>query len=66
MILNIVYLLVGVTVGFLIKHEIDIKQRRKRIQQRMRAVASRDSAPYNETLNMIKELNISLLDLTKK
>jgi uncharacterized membrane-anchored protein YhcB (DUF1043 family) len=60
MILNMVYLVVGLLIGFLVKHEIDIRQRQKKIQNQQRAISKAVSS-YDETLSMIRELNESLL-----
>jgi hypothetical protein len=64
MILNIVYLFIGLLIGFLVKHELDLKQRKKRIQKRINIVSSMDMEPYNETLEIIKELNSSLINIS--
>jgi uncharacterized membrane protein YqgA involved in biofilm formation len=59
MIINIVYLAIGFLIGFLIKYEIDIKQRKKRIEKQKLAIAKKVEV-YDETLLMIRELNESL------
>lgn len=65
MILNLVYLLVGLIIGFLVKHELDIKYRKKRAKARMGAIATRVSSS-NDTLATIKELNVNLREVSKK
>lgn len=60
---NVVYLFIGLIIGFLIKHEIDIKYRKKRVERKLKAVANVNLENYNNTLEMIKELNNSLTSL---
>jgi hypothetical protein len=55
-------MIVGFLVGFLIKHEIDIRQRKKRIQQQQMKIAKKIE-PFDETLSMIRDLNESLLSM---
>lgn len=53
-------MLIGLLIGFLVKHEIDIKHQKKRVQKKIKAVANMNLEPYNDTLDIIKELNSSL------
>jgi hypothetical protein len=66
MLLNIVYLLIGVMVGFLVKHEIDLKHRKRRIEKRLQSFASISLEPYDTTLRDVQELNNNLVLLQKK
>lgn len=65
MILNMVYLLIGLLVGFLVKHELDIKERKKRVEQKLKVVKA-SVEPYNNTIDMLRELNASLLSAQQK
>jgi hypothetical protein len=64
MILNLIYLMMGITIGVIIRYEIDLKARRKRTQQRVLYFKSTASElnikQYDEILNSIKSINESL------
>lgn len=45
--------------GFLVKHELDIKSRKKRIECKMREYSS-EKNDDNETIRYLKELNEGL------
>lgn len=64
MILNIMYLMMGIAIGVIVRYEIDIRARKKRTQQRvmyMKATASQPNMQqYDEILNSIKSINESL------
>lgn len=67
--LNLLYLLIGLCVGFLVKYEIDIRCRKKRLERKkeqLDVLASDYECKQKETLNMVKELNIRLIQQQKE
>lgn len=64
MMINILYLLMGIIVGILIKYEIDIKAKQKRIQNRVNSLkATADDQKmkqYDDILFSIRSINQSL------
>ena len=66
MIINIVYLMLGCAIGFLVKHEIDLRSRKKRVEKRLQVFANANIDKYNDTLQMVRELNQSLTVLQQQ
>lgn len=64
MILHLAYLLMGVTIGIILRYEYDIKARKKKAQQRVMYIKATASEPkmqqYDEILTSIKSINESL------
>lgn len=62
--LELVYLVMGIIVGILIKHESEIRARKKRLHKRIlysNTIANDDTIKqYDEILSSIKSLNDSL------
>lgn len=69
MIVMLVYMIVGILVGFLIKSEIEVRHRRKRIQNRLNYLHSTANQnqieQYDNMLESIKSINQSLSALNK-
>lgn len=59
-------MMLGIMIGFLVKHELDIKSRRKRVEKRLQSFASMDTTSYDETLRDVRELNHNLVVFQKK
>jgi hypothetical protein len=60
MMVNIVYMILGCVIGFLVKHEIDLRSRKKRVEKRLKVFSNVNVDKYNDTIKMVKELNQSL------
>lgn len=61
----VLYLVLGLILGFLIKFEIDNRARQKRLKQKQKYIEEAVQ-PYEETLTIVKELNESLLTMQKQ
>lgn len=59
-------MVLGITIGFLVKHELDTKHKEKRIEQRLKSFASTDISSYDQTLRDVRELNRNLVVFQKK
>lgn len=66
MILNIIYLALGIVVGLLVKHEFDMKNRKKRVEKRLKNVSTCNFDRENEALKVAKELNHNLRLIQQK
>lgn len=70
MIINIAYLLMGAIIGVLVKYELDIKSKKKRIKKRaeyMKATANDSNIQqYDDILLSIKSINSSLVKMQKE
>jgi hypothetical protein len=68
--INIVYMLMGVIVGILLKYEIDLKAKKKRLEKRstyLKATAEHSTLQqYDEILVGLRGLNDSLKTQHKK
>jgi uncharacterized protein YcfJ len=67
MMISITYLIVGIVIGFLVKHEIDMKKHRKILEKKLQnidCISIVDS--YDDTLNIIRELNKNLIIIQKR
>lgn len=64
MTVDILYLIMGIMMGMLLKHELDMRARRKRLNKRMsyiRTTANDNTIEqYDEILSSIRSLNDSL------
>lgn len=69
MIVMLIYMLVGVLVGILIKSEIEVRHRRKRLQNRLSYLHSTANQnrieQYDNMLESLKSINQSLSALNK-
>lgn len=70
MIVSMLYMVMGIFVGILIKYEIDIRARKKRVKNRMNyMVATANNSniqQYNDMLESLRSINKSLSSLDKK
>jgi hypothetical protein len=70
MIVSVLYLVMGIFIGLLLKYEIDIRARKKRVKNRMTymmATANNSNIQqYNDMLESLRGINKSLLDIDKK
>lgn len=60
MLINVLYLMLGTFVGFLIKYELDSRNDKKRVSLRMAKVSHFNVEKHNEILQGVKELNDTL------
>jgi len=64
MIINIMYLMMGITIGFIWRYEHDIRTRKRKAQERIMHMKAKASEPklqqYDEILSSIKAINESL------
>lgn len=66
MIVNLIYMALGVMMGFLFKHELDMKIRRRKAEKRQMSFLHMDTSPYDNTLRDVRELNHNLVVFQKK
>jgi hypothetical protein len=64
MILEIMYLMMGVTIGIIVRYEYEIKAKKKKAEQRLMYMKSTASKPdmkqYDDLLTSIRAINDSL------
>lgn len=64
MILMVVYMITGILIGILIKNEVDVRSRRKRIQNRVNYLQStanqNNMEQYDAMLESIRSINRNL------
>lgn len=69
MIINLIYFVIGIMAGLLVKYEIDIKIKQKRMDRKrknLNAISLKNMKKHEELLCSIKNLNDSLSLHTKK
>ncbi|MNS66844.1 hypothetical protein D3C71_983920 [compost metagenome] len=61
MLINILYLFMGVFIGFLIKYEIDSRHDKRRIEKKRELASCFNTERHNEIIRGVRELNNNLI-----